>query len=338
MWRSFPCAALGKPCIGVSKPKPLLQPPYSILSKACKGGSYPFSYGVAQWEPLESSPKITPYMSTVTDSGLSGIDVPWNYSCSTWKDGEAGFKGVDWNISTAPFPGYEPLLGGRGETVVKRRLIYPNLTQDHMEIEYEYCLVGFPPQKAQDAYLRPGDQLFVAGRWISDCGCHPFSLLPTQACTAPYRAEIHPPAVMVYIHSGKAFGMPTTRGEIVYFDWWYPGESVDVAIYPPPRPAADAVLSAAIRVWPSYCPSDAGKCGIKSDLAPPNAPNHIRLAISGRPDVAFNTPPKETGNGQLFHGSPPPIDRQPVLVGEALDIKKHSRSLWGTVELRWIVP
>jgi len=105
------------------------------------------------------------------------------------------------------------------------------------------------------------------------------------------------------MYTDTYLGQPTTIGEITYFDWWYPGETVEVDIYPPPRSQADAVFKCGIPIWTPICPSDGGKCGIQYSLEPKLSPNHLRLKISGRPDVPSRTPPKEDkGSGQLFHG------------------------------------
>lgn len=344
VWRKFQCNKIGEPCLNVGKPSPTKKTSYSYLVTACNGGKFPFD--APQWASLEPN-KIIPLMGNVKASGLSGEDFPYNHDCHPEAPDKLEWaelllsEGVDWCIHVVPDPEFEHLLG---EDAMAG---YPTTLQeqDTVEIEYEWCLVGYPPPKdpndptqgAKDN-LKPGDKLFVAGRWISDCGCHPFSIKPSEwhkNCTDRYKSEIHPPAVLIRMYSKG----PATIAELCYFDWWYSGEVVEVDIYPPPRPKPSVLPTffvpklGKIPKWGNLCPSDSGLCGLNYSVEPKSAPNHIHLVLSGRPDIPFHTPPKENEkNGQLYHGHVPcpkgkrcPID----------PYYPHNQSLVGNFELSW---
>jgi hypothetical protein len=341
VWYSFNCAKIDEPCANVGKPQSSKGKPYSDLEKACQNNFYPF--GVDEWVSLDPL-KITPFIGNVKSQGLAGADCAFTHECCVVELFSWGciLDGVDYCIKLVPDPGFENLLGGDGSTIIHRSVVHPNYRQETLEIEYEWCLVGYPfakdpndPSKGAEEMLKPGDKLFVAGRWISDCGCHPFiGSLPADWCKSTYRSEIHPPAVMINMHTEERLGQPTTVGEILYFDWWYPNEVVEVDIYPPPRPSPDYILSVVIPKWPKICPSDGGSAGIQYSLEPSGAPNHVHLKISGRPDIPkSNKPPKEV-DGQLFHGyAPTPVGRRGPIIPESYI---HRKSLLGYFEVGWV--
>ncbi len=333
-WDSYDYKKVTDPSVKISKPKLGKGMPYSALSKACGGGHYP---GTApEWVSLSAN-KIVSYMGNVQSSKFASEDAPWSHDCSTWKDGEVGFAGVDWRVYVTPDAGYEGMLGGDGTTISEGRLIYPNYEQTNLEIEYEYCLVGFPPESNPTGYLKQGDKIITAGRFVVDCGCHPsFGAVPSKMCESTYKSEIHPPAFMFDIYTLVKSGQPSTVADMVYLDWWYPGEVVELDLYPPPRPKPDVVLTASIPIWNKFCTTDKGHCGIQNSLEPITSPNHIRLKITGRPDVKFHTPPNEsTKNGQLFHGHLPSLPGQQ---GPIDPNYPHTKSLWGNFELTWKTP
>ncbi len=323
-WRSFKCNQPGEPCVGLGPPKSTMGLWYSKLKNACGFGHYPF-WGTPAWPLLSAPMTIVPFSGNVKSSALSNDDAPWNHDCSTGL-----FGGVDWIIRAVPDPGFEHLLGGDGSDISEGRVIHPNYRQEILEIEYEYCLVGFPPPSNQGAHFQPGDRVYVAGRWISDCGCHPWT-----SCSSPYRSEIHPPAIMMDIFTEQRLGQPATIGEIIYLDWWYPGQMVDLDIFPPPRPNATDVLSVAVPMWMGLCPSGpgaSGHCGYSYSFEPGGAFNHLRLTFTGRPDVLFHTPPKEDWDGQLHHGYAKPVGpNRPVPPSNLA----HRKSLWGEFEVGW---
>ena len=337
VWRSFKCFTTGGVLTcSVGKPKATKKLAYSALRKACNDSNYPFGSAPA-WVSLAPK-KIIPYLGNITSSGLSSEDHGACHSCDLWGLGGGLFDGVDFCIHVVPDPEYEHRLR---ETLGASKHVAGPFVQSDLEVEYEYCVVGFPPPKdysdmskgAKPGTLVKGDKMYLAGRWISDCGCHPsFPKAPIQYCKNPYKTEIHPPAMMINMYTGQELGKVATIGELVYFDWWYPGEKVEMDIFPPPRPTPNAMLSYSVPLWMTFCKSDKGKCGIKYITTPQGPSNHLHLIISGRPDVGFNTPPKEASNGELFHGYVPPAGRQRYVPGANYP---HTKSLVGDIILYW---
>jgi hypothetical protein len=339
VWRSINCSSQGGvlTCSPVKK-KATMKLSYNALKKVCNNSNYPFGSAPA-WASLASK-KIIPYMGNISSSGLSGKDHGACHSCDTWGIGGGLFDGVDFCIHVVADPEYEHRL--RETIPVSKRLIGP-FEQKDLEVEYEYCVVGYPEPNdwsdmskgAKPGTLVKGDKMYLAGRWISDCGCHPsFPKAPSQYCQSPYKTEIHPPAIMINMYTGKELGKTATIAELVYFDWWYPGEKVEIDVFPPPRPTPTATLVYHVPLWTTFCKSDKGKCGIKYISTPAGPVNHVHLIISGRPDVGFNTPPKEAGNGELFHGYVPPAGRERYVPGANYP---HTKSLVGDIVLYWKV-
>src|SRR5262249_54845772 len=77
---------------------------------------------------------------------------------------------------------------------------------------------------------RPGDLVFVSGRWIVDCG------------HKSYNSEIHPPAVIVPIRTVTYEGNQAALANI-WVNGWYNGNPVDIDLFPPQRLSADHVLA-----------------------------------------------------------------------------------------------
>jgi hypothetical protein len=198
-----------------------------------------------------------------------------------------------------------------------------------MEIEYEWCLVGYPlpvdpndPSKGARGVAQIGDKLFVAGRYISDCG-------------HPIKREIHPPAVLLLSYTEERFGLSTV-GELVYLPWWYPGEVVDIEIYPPPRPSPDAELATQIPMWTDMANVQFQgldwldpKAGLTGRFVPASAPNHLSLRLVGRSDAV--SPPIED-RGQLLFGWVPPCPPARPLGGGPSDL-----SWLGEFVVGWVV-
>ncbi|MHC4798529.1 MAG: LGFP repeat-containing protein, partial [Planctomycetota bacterium] len=196
IWREFTCSQLGQPCSNVGLPASVPKTPYSELATACNNSHYGvedvlFGPDTPEWPPLRKVKKIDSCMGNIMSAGMAGQDAPTTHSCicpytdiPKW--------GVDWCIHIKPDPGFEWILGGDlnpGHPLLAQ-------VQPKLEIEYEWCSVQYPhhkgynlnyPNKKQEDYLKKGDKLFVAGLWISDCGCH-----PTVGCTDRYKSEIHP--------------------------------------------------------------------------------------------------------------------------------------------------
>jgi hypothetical protein len=306
VWRRYPCGPIGKPSgnivkliptFGQAASRPLTE--LALLSTICDYTTYPNF--VPQWAHIHNQKKIVSTIGTVRSSGLSPIDCPFDHYCSVGLSD----TGVDWCPKILPDPGFEDILSEG---------------KDYLEIEYEWCIVGYPEPvdwNDQDKGAKPGqlekyDKLFVAGRWISDCGHDD-----------PYKSEIHPPAVVVGMYSGKWYSVPATLADMVYFDWWYPGEWVEVSIWPPPRPRADAKP---VFMWPKW------KSGVVQTVLPMNCPNHVHLKITGRTDIPKeHNPPYEGSSGQLYHGRSTQLSS--LLYGMPTDPAR--KTIIGQYILRW---
>ncbi|MHC4675060.1 MAG: hypothetical protein ACYTBZ_21455, partial [Planctomycetota bacterium] len=357
IWRSFTCSQLGQPCANVGLPASVPKTPYSELASvpktpyselatACNNSHYGiedalFGPDTPEWPPLRKVNTIDSCMGNIMSAGMAKEDAPTTHSCICPYTDFLKW-GVDWCIHIKPDPGFEWLLGADlnpGHPLSAQ-------VQPKLEIEYEWCSVQYPhhkgynlnyPNKKQEDYLKKGDKLFVAGLWISDCGCH-----PVVGCANRYKSEIHPPSVMLTMYTEERLAKPATIAEIIYMDWWFDGEFVEVDIYPPPRPTHDVILSPTIPLWKDMCPSDGGHAGIEIKALPASCPNHLHLKIKGRPDIGYNRPPKiNSSTGQLYHGFGVTgrICSGPFAVGRAVDpYWPHSQTLWGEFTLGWTTP
>lgn len=295
VWREYRCNDMKGPCNSVGKipsfgvPAYTQLTPYAKLSKACNDDDYTLEAvkdyvggcpDPAQWMNMSKN-KMKYATGVVKRIGLSSEDNPANHYCRD------DLNGMDINLYFVPDPGYEYLLGDK------------QVNSDFgMEIEYEWCLFGYPhpidnndqwgkgPNKNQ---IQKGDKLLVAGRWIADCG-HDF------------RSEIHPPAVMLNMYTDYENNKKMTKGDMLHFDWWYPGEKVKVSLFPPPRPTAHSKLNVSLPLSVQL----GGKSNTKYTI-PIDGQNHVKLEIIGREDIPTNNIesiqlPLETCDGQIYFG------------------------------------
>ncbi len=137
-----------------------------------------------------------------------------------------------------------------------------NFDDEHMgcienEIEQWLVPVGYRPE--------PGDRIQMTGRWIIDCGHDNWA------------AEIHPYESVVSTHlelpAGASPFAATAVSAVVVTGAW-PGGTLEIDLWPPPRPDAD---------WMLRYERDAG--GIQQELQvaerlePRANPNHLHLTI-----------------------------------------------------------
>jgi hypothetical protein len=103
-----------------------------------------------------------------------------------------------------------------------------------MEIEWEADWQNPWTNLADNHPPRPGTLIYLNGRWILDCA-HP-----------PFHSEIHPPNTFMAIEMAQppaGTQGPVTRSQI-WSNEFYEGHPFAVTVWPPPRPSADAQLSA----------------------------------------------------------------------------------------------
>jgi hypothetical protein len=171
----------------------------------CRGAGVGSSYNgitnvIREWQDILGLDVSTPVMGVVKSAGISDSDDPRTHAHSN-----------DYDLHLIPLPEY-------------RNLLVPG--QSDLEVEFEdYYARNFWFLLNQDR-VRPGDVLFLSGRWIVDCGHEPF------------HNEIHPPGVLAVERTEWVSNEPAT---VVYLwvNGFYNGQNVDVIAYPPPRPRAD---------------------------------------------------------------------------------------------------
>jgi hypothetical protein len=185
-----------------------------------------------EWSAIEGDHVLTRLEGIVLSAKPAGgdnplahefsIDCPPNLTpfVANWtKDGEPNFCSADLDVVVDPLRGFRKLIGiGVGSNPAHN---------DHVIMEYErgharaFTAFGGDPTV--------GDLVIAAGRWIVDCG-------------HAYKTEIHPPSVLSYVRTATKGESQTTLAH-VWVNGFYPGDPVEVRIYPPPRPSPDAVLS-----------------------------------------------------------------------------------------------
>jgi hypothetical protein len=147
-----------------------------------------------------------------------------------------------------------------------------NFTSSHQgnlenEIEQWALPVAYRPQ--------PGDRVWMAGRWIVDCGHQ------------DWHGELHPVEAYVSSHSslfGGAF--QKTESTLVVTDDWHGGK-LEFDLWPPPRPNSNAILKVdreALNPFSDLIPPSS----LTSTALPLGNPNHIHVVLTAL-DLALPT-------------------------------------------------
>jgi hypothetical protein len=250
-----------QPCTVHIDPPPT-EVPYPFADSICDGkfgagdvlDDYLHNSPNPEWAAIGDQYRQTPYMGIVTSVEDSDHDLPWTHEhmgepCDWHEDtikwalifgqleialplitevvakalaGE-DFCPSDFNIHVRPLPGYVHIVSPDEN-------LHP---RSNMEIEIERAFMDTPPD-----WMKPvaGDLVFLAGRWIVDCGHdHPF------------HTEIHPPSVLARIRQLNISENPARRASIqanIWVNAFYSGQPVDLDVYPLPRPSPTAVLYA----------------------------------------------------------------------------------------------
>jgi hypothetical protein len=294
VWQSFSCQTLDGPCDMVpaksATPMPGVLPRTQCTPNAPVTGP--------QWVAIHPG-LIREFEGSVKSSGLAGEDFPFNHACNVG----ASWTGVDWCLHLVPAVGSEGLLFE---------------TQPTLEVEWEWCLAGYPPpkdagdpSKGTASNFQVGDRVFVAGRHIYDCG-------------HGAKTEIHPPAVLVHLYTESG----ATVGRMVTFGWWYPQQEAALDVFPPPRPTPDATLTVSIPYWSrTITPGMDPDAGIANATLPQSGPNHLNLRFRGGADA--RVPPQEP-DGQLLFGCLASFSGRPLLGCPAPQL--------GTIRVGWTSP
>jgi hypothetical protein len=201
-WSAWaPTIAVRRSCSGREGPCDFTDPyaGQTVLpnpSKVCGGKTYPFA---KEWTAIKGDYDLTSAYGLVWESRMSEDDLFLSHSFS-W----------DWNIFFVPLPGSRDVLSDKNP--------------HSLELEWEWYFWHY----FTVLYSLPvvGDLMFVAGRWIVDCGHDDFS------------TEIHPPSLVAFMRTNPT---PATDAYI-WINGFYDGDPIDVDITPPPRPAPNAFL------------------------------------------------------------------------------------------------
>jgi hypothetical protein len=212
LWRRFPCADNLGPCdVRAPSSEPSLQ---DAGDRFCQGTTYPLPpppVGPKEWEPVVGDHVLTRLSAMVRRVHLASKDNPITHSCLA--AGALDLFPSDLNVLVRPLHPHRHLFA---ENTV------------NIEIEFEHCWFAFAFAAGMEP--RAGDLVFVAGRWIIDCGHR------------PYRSEIHPPAMVASMRTVTLDGRPATKADI-WINGTYSGERIDLEIFPPPRPSPNAILT-----------------------------------------------------------------------------------------------
>jgi hypothetical protein len=217
VYRTFPCDGNLGPC-HVEKPTSPPSISHADALTRCPGTYDAIDY-TKEWQWLSGGDHgQTPLRGWVNSSRLSCTDNPLTHDYIMTNNGSnckiTDVFPSDWQIYVRPLAPFG------------------NLTtedQTYLEMEFEayyarYFFVGW-------GWPIAGDLIFTNGRWIMDCGHE------------PYKAEIHPPYLWSSMSTRKrADGSLETVAEI-WVNGYFPGDPVDVDIWPPPRPSPDAFLT-----------------------------------------------------------------------------------------------
>ena len=218
VYRTFPCHGNLGPC-DVAMPT---SPPPMTRADAdthCPGTYDAIDYYV-EWSWLSGGDHgQTPLRGWVHSSQLSCTDNPlthdYTYTNNSDRCKITDVFPSDWQVYVRP-------LAPFGLTTAD---------QTYLEMEVEAYYLGY--FFAGWGWPLEGDLIFTNGRWIMDCGHH----------DPGYKAEIHPPYLWSDMSMRKRADGSLETVALIWVNGYFPGDPVDVEIWPPPRPSPDAFLT-----------------------------------------------------------------------------------------------
>lgn len=245
----FQCSGPDGPCNVVP---PVSAPPFQDPGDLiCDNTTYP---RIREWEPIINDQLLTDGGGYVKSSTPSNLDNPFSHE---YHGGPPTFPS-DWRIHLWPIVPYGNLLAA-GKT--------------DMEVEYEDYYAH--AMEAGWGWPVEGDLLFVAGRWVVDCG------------HSDYHTEIHPPSVVIFARTIEHGGRPATVA-FIWANGFYSGAPVDFVIEAPPRTAPDANL---VLEKPT---DDTAALGLSVQFS------WNAHAISGHFSAPLRQMSIDSGNGEMF--------------------------------------
>jgi hypothetical protein len=211
--RTFKCSGNLGPC---TVTKPGWSPTISDGERYC-GGRYPVTT-LTEWHWMRSNYFPSPIGGWVKSSQMSCTDNPLTHDYpDTNGSGRCSIQDVfpsDWQVYVQPMAPYGDIL---------------TFDQSTLEIEFEayyarhfFVYLGWP---------LAGDLIYANGRWIMDCG------------HSPYKTEIHPPFLMSNMRTHKRTDGTSETVADIWVTGYYPGDPIDLDLWPPPRPTPDAFLT-----------------------------------------------------------------------------------------------
>jgi len=205
---SFQCSGPDGPC-SITPPMPTEPFPGTDAARICFFGVYP-DFWVREWEPVADDQTLTSLSGFVKNANPSPADNPLSHT----NHGDIPFPS-DFLVDTLPLTPFRNILS------------QPNT---RMEVEYEEAYAR--ALEAGWGWPIAGDLLFVAGRWVVDCGHNDH---------ANYHSEIHPAAVLIFSKTTQHLGRPATD-TILWANGYYSGAPLDFVVEAPPKPSPDANL------------------------------------------------------------------------------------------------
>jgi LGFP repeat len=219
VYRTFPCDGNLGPCPHVEKP--VAPPPMTHADALTRcPGTYDAIDFVVEWQWLSGGDHgQTPLLGWVHQSQLSCTDNPlthdYTYTNNSPRCKITDVFPSDWQVYVRPLPPF-------GLTTED---------QTYLEMEVEAYYLGY--FFAGWGWPIEGDLIFTNGRWIMDCGHD----------DPGYKAEIHPPYLWSDMSTRKRADGSLETVALIWVNGYFPGDPVDVEIWPPPRPSPDAFLT-----------------------------------------------------------------------------------------------
>ncbi len=216
VYRTFPCDGNLGPC---TVTKPATGPTISDGERFCDG-KYPET-SLTEWHRmLHTEYEASEIGGFVHASQMSCIDNPLTHDNIMTNEGArcnavvGGVTPSDWQVYVLPIAPYGSIS---------------TFDQTYLEIEFEeyyalYFFVGW-------GWPIAGDLIYANGRWIMDCGHEPF------------KTEIHPPFLMAHTRGRTRDGGGIEDVTEIWITGYYPGDPIEVNLWPPPRPTPDSYLT-----------------------------------------------------------------------------------------------
>jgi hypothetical protein len=215
VFRTFLCNGNLGPC---NVQKPTSAPPIPNTPGRCPGTYDAVDYTI-EWQWVTGGNyNQTSVLGWVTSSGASCSDNPLTHDYTITNNSPlCSVKDVfpsDWSVKLVPLaPFGNVLLAG----------------QKQLEVEFEehYALYFF----AGWGWPTAGNLILTNGRHIFDCG------------HTPYNTEIHPPYLTSHIATRRRDDGTLETVADIWVNGYFPGDPIDVNLWPPPRPTPDSYLT-----------------------------------------------------------------------------------------------